>query len=80
MGGRRIFESLQYELDEFNIRVKIIEPGPIKTDFYDRSQVIAKKEGLTAYDHFVEKCCRICKRREPRHRTELLSQKPFTRP
>jgi NAD(P)-dependent dehydrogenase (short-subunit alcohol dehydrogenase family) len=48
-------ESLQYELDQFNIRVKIIEPGPIKTDFYDRSQVIAKKEGLTAYDHFVDK-------------------------
>jgi short-subunit dehydrogenase len=47
-------ESLQYELDQFNIRVKIIEPGPIKSDFYDRSQVIAKKEGLTAYDHFVD--------------------------
>lgn len=43
-------ESLQYELDQFNIRIKIIEPGPIKTDFYDRSQSVAKKEGLTAYD------------------------------
>jgi NAD(P)-dependent dehydrogenase (short-subunit alcohol dehydrogenase family) len=43
-------ESLQYELDQFNIRVKIIEPGPIKTDFYDRSQSAAKKDGLTAYD------------------------------
>src|SRR5262249_25648147 len=30
-------ESLQHELLPFNIRVKIIEPGPIKTDFYDRS-------------------------------------------
>lgn len=30
-------ESLQYELRPFNIRVKIIEPGAIKTDFYDRS-------------------------------------------
>ncbi len=30
-------ESLQHELLAFNIRVKIIEPGPIKTDFYDRS-------------------------------------------
>src|SRR4030095_13154946 len=48
-------ESLQYELDQFNIRVKIIEPGPIKSDFYDRSQVIAKKDGLTAYDSFVDK-------------------------
>jgi short-subunit dehydrogenase len=48
-------ESLQHELDEFNIRVKIVEPGPIKSDFYDRSQVIAEKEGLHAYDHFVGK-------------------------
>lgn len=46
-------ESLQYELEQFNIRVKIIEPGPIKTDFYGRSQDITKKEGLTVYDHFV---------------------------
>jgi NAD(P)-dependent dehydrogenase (short-subunit alcohol dehydrogenase family) len=46
-------ESLQYELEPFNIRVKIIEPGPIKTDFYDRSQSIAKKEGLAAYDYLA---------------------------
>lgn len=46
-------EGLVYELKEFGIRVKIIEPGPIKTDFYDRSQTISKKEGLTAYDNFV---------------------------
>ncbi|HEX2639419.1 MAG TPA: SDR family NAD(P)-dependent oxidoreductase, partial [Pyrinomonadaceae bacterium] len=43
-------ESLQYELEQFNIRIKIIEPGPIKTDFYDRSQDLTRKEGLTAYD------------------------------
>jgi short-subunit dehydrogenase len=48
-------ESLQYELRPFNIKVKIIEPGPIKTDFYDRSQDVSTKEGLTAYDHYVEK-------------------------
>jgi short-subunit dehydrogenase len=30
-------ESLQFELAPLNIRVKIIEPGPIKTDFYQRS-------------------------------------------
>ena len=30
-------ESLQYELAPLNIRVKIVEPGPIKTDFYERS-------------------------------------------
>ena len=32
-------ESLQYELQNFGIRVKIIEPGAIKTDFYSRSQI-----------------------------------------
>lgn len=30
-------EALQYELKALNIRVKTIEPGVIKTDFYDRS-------------------------------------------
>lgn len=48
-------ESLQYELKSFNIKIKIIEPGPIKTDFYDRSQDLTRKEGLTAYDSFIEK-------------------------
>ena len=46
-------EALQFEVKEFGIKIKIIEPGPIKTDFYDRSQSVAKKEGLTAYDNFV---------------------------
>jgi short-subunit dehydrogenase len=46
-------ESLQYEVEQFGIRIKIIEPGPIKTDFYDRSMDLTKKEGLSAYDHFI---------------------------
>lgn len=48
-------ESLQYELMPFNIKVKIIEPGPIKTDFYDRSMELTRKDGLTAYDSLIEK-------------------------
>jgi short-subunit dehydrogenase len=48
-------ESLQHELNRFNIRIKIIEPGPIKSDFYERSAVFAEQEGLHAYDHFVGK-------------------------
>jgi NAD(P)-dependent dehydrogenase (short-subunit alcohol dehydrogenase family) len=48
-------DSLQYELEPFKIRVKIVEPGPIKTDFYSRSADVAKIPGLTAYDAFVEK-------------------------
>jgi NAD(P)-dependent dehydrogenase (short-subunit alcohol dehydrogenase family) len=46
-------EALQYEIKQFGVKVKIIEPGPIKTDFYERSQSIANKEGLTAYDNFT---------------------------
>jgi len=30
-------EALQYELKPLNIKVRLIEPGVIKTDFYDRS-------------------------------------------
>jgi NAD(P)-dependent dehydrogenase (short-subunit alcohol dehydrogenase family) len=48
-------ESLQYELRQFNIKVKIIEPGAIKTDFYSRSITIAKQAGLTAYDDYVQR-------------------------
>lgn len=48
-------ESLQYELRQFNIKVKIIEPGPIKTDFYSRSISVAKKAGLTVYDEYVNR-------------------------
>lgn len=48
-------ESLQYELRQFNIKVKIIEPGAIKTDFYSRSITVAKKAGLSVYDTYVQK-------------------------
>lgn len=48
-------ESLQFELKSFNVRVKLVEPGPIKTDFYDRSQDLVKKEGLSAYDRLLQK-------------------------
>lgn len=46
-------EALQFELRPLNIRVKIVEPGPIKTDFYDRSMDLMSKPGLTTYDNFV---------------------------
>jgi NAD(P)-dependent dehydrogenase (short-subunit alcohol dehydrogenase family) len=48
-------ESLQFELRPFNVRIKIIEPGAIKTDFYDRSMEVMSKSGLTIYDDYVNK-------------------------
>ncbi|MBC8045095.1 MAG: SDR family oxidoreductase [Rhizobacter sp.] len=45
-------ESLRYELTPLGIKVKLIEPGAIKTDFYERSQDLFKKDGLTAYDDY----------------------------
>jgi NAD(P)-dependent dehydrogenase (short-subunit alcohol dehydrogenase family) len=48
-------DSLHYELKPLNIKVKVIEPGPIKTDFYTRSISIAKQEGLTDYDAYIDR-------------------------
>ncbi len=48
-------ESLHYELKQFQIKVKIIEPGPIKTDFYGRSMTVSQKPGLTDYDNYVNR-------------------------
>lgn len=47
-------ESLQYELEPLGIQIKIVEPGPIKTDFYDRSQDVLSQPGLTAYDDLAK--------------------------
>ncbi|MBV1696546.1 MAG: HAD-IA family hydrolase, partial [Hyphomicrobiales bacterium] len=38
-------ESLAFELKEFGIRVKIIEPGPIKTEFYGRGESRSQDAG-----------------------------------
>ncbi|TND10468.1 MAG: short-chain dehydrogenase/reductase SDR [Bacteroidetes bacterium] len=45
-------EALQFELRQFNIKVKTVEPGAIKTDFYERSMDLFRKESLTAYDAY----------------------------
>jgi NAD(P)-dependent dehydrogenase (short-subunit alcohol dehydrogenase family) len=42
-------ESLQHELRSFNIRVKIVEPGIIDTDFYGRSADSAATGPTEAY-------------------------------
>jgi NAD(P)-dependent dehydrogenase (short-subunit alcohol dehydrogenase family) len=47
-------ESLAYELRQFNIKVKCVEPGAIKTDFYSRSQDLFSNDGLSDYDRYEQ--------------------------
>lgn len=49
-------ESLQYELKPFNIKLKLIEPGTIKTEFYGKGRVAITGSNLPEYREFVEKC------------------------
>ncbi|MCL1491102.1 MAG: SDR family oxidoreductase [Pseudanabaena sp. Salubria-1] len=48
-------ESLQHELLAFNIRIKIVEPGPIKTDFYERSADRTSNPDFPEYDEFSDR-------------------------
>ena len=48
-------ESLHYELRQFNIKMKLIEPGPIVTDFYGRSRQFIKPTDTNQYDSFIQK-------------------------
>ena len=48
-------ESLQYELAQFNIKLKLIEPGPIVTEFYGRSRQFVKSNDTHLYDTFIQK-------------------------
>lgn len=48
-------ESLNFELAPLGIRVKLVEPGAISTDFAGRSLDVLKKDGLTAYDDLVKR-------------------------
>ena len=48
-------EALSYELAQFGVRVKIIEPGTVATDFGGRSFVFSNDESLTEYQPAVQK-------------------------
>ena len=68
-------ESLQYELRQFGIRVKIIEPGVIRTDFYGRSKTVLHNGTLTEYDDYSEKVLRnILARGEKGSSPELIAE------
>jgi short-subunit dehydrogenase len=48
-------EALQYELEQFGVRVKIIEPGVIKTDFYGRSMTKTHNDDDPVYGQYAGK-------------------------
>lgn len=52
-------ESLQYELNQFGVRIKIVEPGVIKTDFYGKNRVFAKPKERIGYDSLISKVERL---------------------
>jgi len=52
-------ESLQYELATFGVRVKVVEPGGIMTDFGGRSLDFSNDPDLTEYQPIVQKSVSI---------------------
>jgi NAD(P)-dependent dehydrogenase (short-subunit alcohol dehydrogenase family) len=48
-------ESLGYELNPLGIRVKLIEPGSVKTDFYGRSTVMIQDDSLFEYSTYTNR-------------------------
>jgi NAD(P)-dependent dehydrogenase (short-subunit alcohol dehydrogenase family) len=54
-----ISESLALELAPHGIRVKIVEPGGVKTDFAGRSLDLMHKDGLDAYDASIQRAMAV---------------------
>jgi NAD(P)-dependent dehydrogenase (short-subunit alcohol dehydrogenase family) len=49
-----ISETLSYELEPAGVRVKIVEPGIIKTDFGGRSLDLSNDESMTEYQGVIQ--------------------------
>jgi NAD(P)-dependent dehydrogenase (short-subunit alcohol dehydrogenase family) len=52
-------ESLHYELRQFGVKIRIVEPGAIKTEFYGKGREFVRPEGTNDYDALVEKCDKL---------------------
>jgi NAD(P)-dependent dehydrogenase (short-subunit alcohol dehydrogenase family) len=50
-----ISEALSWEMEPIGVKVKIVEPGAIKTDFVSRSLDVSNDEGLVEYQPIVKK-------------------------
>lgn len=48
-------EALYYEMETIGVKVKIVEPGAIKTDFMGRSFDFRNDESLSEYQNLVQK-------------------------
>lgn len=49
-------ESLAFELRPFGIRIRLVEPGAIRTDFYGRSREPIAAAAGAGYDDLVARC------------------------
>jgi NAD(P)-dependent dehydrogenase (short-subunit alcohol dehydrogenase family) len=49
-------ESLAFELRPFGVRVRLVEPGAIRTDFYGRSREQVASPAGGSYEEFVARC------------------------
>jgi NAD(P)-dependent dehydrogenase (short-subunit alcohol dehydrogenase family) len=49
-------ESLAFELRPFGIRIRLVEPGAIRTDFYGRSREPIVAPADAGYDEMVTRC------------------------
>lgn len=71
-------EALQYELQQFNIKVKLIEPAAIKTDFHGRSLKIFENNSVGGYEEIEDRILSgMKKRNEKAPGPEVVAKKVF---
>ncbi|MDX1752935.1 MAG: SDR family oxidoreductase [Salinimicrobium sediminis] len=71
-------EALQFELRQFNIKVKMIEPAAIKTDFHGRSLKIFENDSVKGYEKMEKNILRgMKKRNEKAPGPEVVAQTVF---
>ena len=59
-----ISESMNYELNPLGIKVKLVEPGGVKTDFASRSLVKFENKKIKDYDKTVNKMMSLMNKKE----------------